>query len=150
MYSKSTNRVAGEVNGLEENNSIDPVPPINPQVKVAGQKTIRRKFSAADKLKLIQSFDACADAAERGAFLRKNGLYYSGIMKWKRKFSGAAASQKNSKAYKSMLVNKQLEREVASLKKKLAQAEAIIDIQKKVSQLLSISALDHEKNEGSL
>lgn len=149
MCSKNTDPVSGKVDGLEENNSINPVQPINPQVKAGGQKTIRRKFSSADKLKLIQSFDACANAAERGAFLRKNGLYYSGIMKWKRKFAGKTAYHANSKAYKSMLTNKQLAREVESLKKKLAQAEAIIDIQKKVSQLLSINIPSHEESEGS-
>ena len=149
MYSKDTDLAAGKIDSLEKNDSINPVQPTNPQVKASGQQTIRRKFSAADKLKLIQSFDACANAAERGAFLRKNGLYYSGILKWKRKFADKSAHHVNSKSYKSMLTNKQLEREVASLKKKLAQAEAIIDIQKKVSQLLSINVPDHEKSEGS-
>lgn len=147
MKEKYTNPAVGVVKGLEINNSITQAQNANPQVKAVAQKRVRRKFSKADKLKFITSFDACADASERGAFLRKNGLYYSGIVKWKREFDGKTAHHANSKAYKAMLTHKQLQREITGLKNKLAQAEAIIDIQKKVSQLLSMSVLDHGKNE---
>lgn len=147
MQTKYTEIETGTVGSLEKNNSINQAQTTNPQVKAVAQKTVRRKFSKADKLKFIQSFDACNDSSERGAFLRKNGLYYSGIMKWKREFAGKTAHHANSKAYKAMLANNQLQREVASLKKQLAQAEAIIDIQKKVSQLLSMSTLNHDESE---
>lgn len=147
MQTKHTGLETGTVGGLEKNNSINQAQTTNPQVKAVVQKTVRRKFSKADKLKFIQSFDACTDVSERGAFLRKNGLYYSGIVKWKRELDGKTAHHANSKAYKAMLTNKQLQREVAGLKKQLAQAEAIIDIQKKVSQLLSMSVLNHDESE---
>lgn len=149
MHTKHTGLEAGTVRGLEQNNSINQAQSTDTQVKAVAQKTVRRKFSKADKLKFIQSFDACTDASERGAFLRKNGLYYSGITKWKRELDGKVAHNANSKAYKAMLNNKQLEREIARLKKQLAQAEVIIDIQKKVSQLLSMSVPSHDESEVS-
>jgi len=147
MQAKHTEKVTETIEGFEQNKSINQSQITSPQVKAVAQKTARRKFSKSDKLKFIQQFDACADAPERGAFLRKNGLYYSGIVKWKRELDGKTAHHANSKAYKAMLTNKQLEREVAGLKKQLAQAEAIIDIQKKVSQLLSMSVLNHDESE---
>jgi hypothetical protein len=120
---------------------------INPQVKAVRQRAARRKFSSADKSKIIREFEACSDASERGVFLRKNGLYYSSITKWKRELSGKNASHATPKAHKTMLANNQLKAENARLKKQLTQAEAIIEIQKKVSELLSMSVLDQNVNE---
>ena len=113
MQTKHTEQVTGTVAGVEKNNPVNQAQTTNPQVKAVAQKTIRRKFSKADKLKFIQSFDACTDALERGAFLRKNGLYYSGIVKWKRELDGKTGHHANSKAYKAMLTNKRLQREVS-------------------------------------
>lgn len=146
MQTKPTEMVLKK---LENNNSSNEVQSqnINPQVKALKQKTVRRKFNKSDKLNFINIFDACADAQERGAFLRKNGLYDSSIRRWKNELSGKTACHMNSKSYKATLLNNQLQRENNRLRKQLAQAEAIIDIQKKVSQLLSMSALDHEKSE---
>ena len=121
---------------------------VEPQVKaVSGQKTVRRKFSRAEKLKIITVFDACVDALERGTFLRKNGLYYSSITKWRKELEGQKTSDSNVKKQKCMQENNQLQRENKRLKKQLAQAEAIIEIQKKVSELLSMNDLNQDTKE---
>lgn len=116
----------------------------DPQVKTT-QRPPRRIFSTAYKLKILEAYDACDNALARGALLRKEGLYSSRISTWKKQLqNGKFGSRKTPK---SILLNQQQAREIVSLKKKLAQAEAIIDIQKKVSQLLSMNVLDHAENE---
>jgi|SRR5579862_347646 len=122
---------------------------LNTQVKAATpkQKIIRRKFSRADKLKILETFDACNDPSERGAFLRKEGLYNASILKWRKELSEKNSSYTNSKAYKLTLAHNQIIRENTALKKKLAQAEAIIDLQKKVSELLSTHVLNQNTSE---
>jgi len=119
------------------------------QVKPVKQKIYRRKFNKADKLKILERFDACNTPAERGALLRKEGLYYASITKWRLELSGKNSSHGNTKAYKMTLAHNQVVRENAALKKKLAQAEAIIELQKKVSELLSQHVLTPEMSEES-
>jgi len=122
---------------------------LNTQVKAATakQKTIRRKFSKAEKLKILETFDSCNNSSERGAFLRKEGLYNASILKWRKELSEKNSSYTNSKTYKLNLAHNQIMRENTALKKKLAQAEAIIDLQKKVSELLSTHVLNQNTNE---
>ena len=139
------------VNSTTENGplKVDQFQNLNTQVKAATakQKTIRRKFSRADKLKILDQFDACNNSSERGAFLRKEGLYNASIFKWRKELSEKNSSYTNSKAYKLTLAHNQIMRENTALKKKLAQAEAIIDLQKKVSELLSTHVLNQNTSE---
>lgn len=138
---------------LDENTSIaDQIRNINvnatdfdSQIKVKKNRAPKRKFSNSYKLQILKAFDACKDGDERGALLRKEGLYYARISAWRKQFqNGGSVSNKTPK---SVLLTQQLTRELASLKKKLSQAEAIIDLQKKVSELLSINILDHDLSE---
>jgi transposase len=117
------------------------------QVKMKQQRAPKRKFSQAYKLQMLSALDACKNGEERAALLRREGLYYARVSAWKKQLHHEQLI--SNKTPKSILVTQQLTREVASLKKKLAQAEAIIDLQKKVSELLSISILDHDTNEAS-
>jgi hypothetical protein len=120
---------------------------LNTQIKAVKQKIYRRKFSKADKLKILGEFDSCQNAFERGEFLRKQGLYYASIVKWRAQLNEKNSNQAHSKAHKLTLAHNQVMRENAALKKKLAQAEAIIELQKKVSELLSTHVLSPEMNE---
>ena len=115
------------------------------QVRVKQQRAPRRSFSKAYKLQILNAFDACQTASERGALLRKEGLYHARLATWRQQLvDGGIQSHKTPK---SILMNQQLARENATLKKKLAQAEAIIDLQKKVSELLSQHVLKPETSE---
>lgn len=110
----------------EVNQIVNP----DPQVHTSGS---RRQFTGAYKLQIINAYDACTNGAERAALLRKEALYYARIADWKRQL-GLTSSQN-----KSGITSKRtdhLQREIEHLKKKLAQAEAIINLQKKVSELL--------------
>jgi len=120
---------------------------LDTQVKAVKPKVYRRKFSNSDKLKILQAYDSCNDVAERGALLRKEGLYYASITKWRQQLSENNSKRVNSKGHKFSLLHNQVLRENTTLKKKLAQAEAIIDLQKKVSELLSAHVLKPEMSE---
>ncbi len=120
-------------------------PNLDTQVKMKQQRAPKRQFSNAYKLQILNALDACKNRDERAALLRKEGLYYARVCAWKKQFEEGQFT--SNKTPKSILVTQQLTREVAMLKKKLLQAEAIIDLQKKVSELLSINILDHDKSE---
>jgi len=117
----------------------------DPQVK-AGSR-LRRKLSNAYKLEILTAYDACSNGLERGALLRREGLYHSRIASWRNKFS---ANNDGRKSSTKMSRSDHLVREVEQLKKKLSQAQAVIELQKKVSELLGTHILSHEYNEGNL
>lgn len=112
------------------------------QVKPKQQRAPKRSFSNSYKLQILKAFDACQTASERGALLRKEGLYHARLEAWRKQL--ADGKHYAHKTPKSILANQQLMRENAALKKKLAQAEAIIELQKKVSELLSQHILEPE------
>ena len=146
MQRKKTNSVNKDnllnVDKLDNNDLVN-----SDQVKAVKPKIYRRKFTNSDKLKILQAYDSCKDVAERGAFLRKEGLYSASISKWRQQFSEKNSQGVKSKTYKHTLLHNQVLRENTTLKKKLAQAEAIIELQKKVSELLSAHVLKPEMNE---
>jgi transposase len=119
------------------------------QVKANKASTVRRKFSMADKKRLISEFDRCPDPLSRGEFLRKEGLYYASITKWKKQVQTGVLNRSAHKAHQQDLIHQQVLRENARLKQQLSQAEAIIEIQKKVAQLLNGNSLDQEQNGGN-
>lgn len=100
--------------------------PSDPQVKATG--TPKRKFTNAYKLKILTAFDACSNALERGALLRREGLYHSRISAWHDWWW-----QKNTIKIQR---TDHMTREIEQLKKKLAQAQAIIELQKKYRSCL--------------
>lgn len=115
------------------------------QVKATKASTSRRKFSMADKKRIISAFDRCPEPLSRGEFLRKEGLYYASITKWKKQIQTGVLNRAAHKAHQQDLLHQQLLRENARLKQQLSQAEAIIEIQKKVAQLLNGNSLAQEQ-----
>ena len=53
-----------------------------PQVKAVSRT--RRTFTKAYKLKMLAAYDACSNQSERGALLRREGLYYARIADWRK------------------------------------------------------------------
>lgn len=131
----------------QESNNSSTTDSVDVQVK-AKQRTPRRKFSTAYKLKILEEYDACDNALSRGALLRKEGIYHSILSTWrKQRDEGKLSTTAKKKTSKVLLSNQKLVRENAQLKKKLLQAEAIIDLQKKVSDLLGAHILPPESSE---
>lgn len=120
------------------NGQMKPAP--NPEVV---ETAARRKFTAEYKLRILREADRCAPG-ELGALLRREGLYSAHLAKWRkqreRAEKAALSPQKTGrKAHETNpLVHRvsQLERENERLKQRLQQAEAIIEVQKKISALL--------------
>ena len=109
-------------------------------------KATRRRFSAEYKLKILREADACKKPGEIGALLRREGLYFSNVKTWRaqrrkgeleglaQKKRGPSPKEKNPLAAKVAA----LEREVARQKARAERAEALVDLQKKVSEILGI------------
>ncbi len=135
-------------NPIEETltNIINPSPIEDPQVKTKKRYSPRRTFSAAHKLRILSAYNICETASERGAFLRREGLYYSSIATWKIELANGNLTG-NKKRLNTTLRTDHLVKENEQLKKKLAKVEAIIEIQKKVSELLGMHILPQESNE---
>ncbi len=108
------------------------------------EKARRRTFSAKYKLNTLKEVDACTESGEIGALLRRKGLYSSHLSTWRRQhddgvLAGLTPKKRGRKARKVSAEARrvaELEREIARLRQRLAQAETIIEVQKKLSQLL--------------
>ena len=116
-----------------------------PDPEVADKAT-RRRFSGEYKRRIVREADKCTKAGEVGALLRREGLYSSSLSAWRREcaagdLAGTGLVKRGPKAQPKDVRDKriaELERETRQLKRKLAQAETIIGIQKKVATLLGI------------
>ncbi len=114
----------------------------NPEVPA---KARRRHFTAKYKLRILKEVDQCTELGDIGAVLRREGLYSSHLSKWReQRDAGALAGLTPKKrGRKARPVDPQaqrvaeLERENARLRDKLEKAETIIEVQKKLSQLLA-------------
>jgi transposase-like protein len=117
--------------------------PANPEVF---ERPRRRRFTAAYKLRIVQEADAAAEFRQVGALLRREGLYSSQLAGWRRSRDVGALSalgqpRGRKPADPAQADRARLQRENAQLTRRLAIAEEIIAVQKKVSALLGI-ALD--------
>ena len=114
-------------------------------------KAQRRRLSRAYKLRILAEADTCSKPGELGALLRREGLYHSSLKDWRRKrdegaFGGLSPKKRGPKPAADPILVRELakqKKQITRLEKKLAQAELIIDIQKKVSLVLGID-LDEE------
>lgn len=115
-----------------------------PDVEVVA-KAKRRRFSKEYKLKVLAEVAAVVDVGGVNAILRREGLYSSHLAQWRKErdrgeLTGDAPNKKPGRPRDPSKPladeNKKLARKVAQLEKKLAQAAAIIEIQKKVALLM--------------
>ena len=110
------------------------------------EKPVRRRFTVEYKLRILAEADACSEPGMLGELLRREGLYSSHLSTWRRQrdegaLAGLTPKRRGRKAKpKNPLAdeNRRLERENERLKEQLRQAELIIDVQKKVSEMLNI------------
>ena len=107
----------------------------------------RRTFSAKEKLRILAELDrATGIPGAIGAILRREGLYSSAITDWRRQrdagaYGGLSPVKRGPKAVPAhplLAEHAQLQRDYKRLEQKLERAEAVIDIQKKVSLLLGL------------
>ena len=111
------------------------------------EKPVRRRFDAAYKQRIVEEADGCSQPGELGLLLRREGLYSSQLSTWRRQrdegvLAGLTPKQRGRKAKKkdaAALENERLHRENERLAQRLKQAETIIEVQKKVSEMLAVS-----------
>jgi len=128
--------------------AIGPVP--DPAVD---ERPKRRRFSAEYKLRILREADRCKPG-ELGALLRREGLYSSHLTAWRQERdrvakAALAARKRGPKGRGDDPRIKQLERENARLRKRNQRVEAMLEIQKKASEILGIplSRLDDDEND---
>jgi len=98
-----------------------------------------RRFTTAYKLEILRQADACQRPGELGALLRREGLYSSHLVTWRRqRAAGLTAKKRGRKARPVDPRVKTLEQENRRLTRRLQKTEALLDFQKKVSELLQI------------
>lgn len=128
---KNENETAGETEGQAM-----------PKTEVVS-KPRRKQFSVAERQRILREADACQGSGEIGALLRREGIYSSYLTTWRKQkergeLDGLSPQKRGPKVDPQAIELAKLRRENERLQKKLQQAELIIDIQKKVSQILGI------------
>ena len=114
------------------------------EVEVMAKPT-RRRYTAEYKLRILREAGVCSGRGELGALLRREGLYSSNLTAWRKQRErgeleglsrkrGPAPKPRNPLADKVRV----LERENARLKARAERAEGLVEIQKKVSEILGI------------
>ena len=117
------------------------------------QKASRRRFTPAYKQQILERVDRCSAPGEIGALLRREGLYSSHLAAWRtarKKGALAGLSKKRGPSKKDSAEARELralKRENERLREKLRRAETIIDVQKKVSEILGVDLNPSENDE---
>ncbi len=114
----------------------------------------RRQYTAKYKLRILEEADRCTKSGELGALLRREGIYSSYLSRWRQareqgKLAGLSTKKRGPKLAADSSVEKEnvrLRRENEYLQARLAQAEMIVDVQKKLSELLGINLKENRSN----
>lgn len=114
----------------------------------------QRRFTAKEKLRILEEADACTEPGELGALLRREGIYSSYLSRWRRERErGQLQALSPQRRGPKPPANSELTREMAKLRRenerlqaRLAQAEAIIEAQKKLSEVLGLVPKENEND----
>jgi len=99
------------------------------------EKPVRRTFSKAYKAKILKEADA-APAGTVAMILRREGLYSSHLQKWRDAERAREEPKRGPKVNPLAGEVKQLRAENARLAKQLLKAGHLIDLQKKIAEIL--------------
>ncbi len=114
-----------------------------PDPEVA-ERPVRRRFTTEYKLRILEEADACREAGGTGALLRREGLYSSTLATWRRQrregtLAGLSPKKRGRKGDDEATREiRRLRRENDRLRRQLEQAKTVIDVQKKLSDVLGI------------
>lgn len=114
----------------------------------------RRRFSAADKARIIKEADRCTERGQLAALLRREAIYSAQLRQWRSQLEAGGQAgleaqkpgRKSSRDDKDRVIEK-LEKRAARLEKKLDLAHKLIDLQKKTHEILGLAlpTLDDDK-----
>ena len=125
---------------MSRNETNIPDPEVVPTAK-------RRRFTTQEKVRILKEADACTELGELGALLRREGIYSSYLSRWRRardrgELQALGPRKRGPKSAADSGLTKELAKlqwENERLRGRLAQAEAIMEAQKKLSELLGLS-----------
>ena len=108
-------------------------------------KAVRRRYTAEYKLRILREAEVLSGRGEVGALLRREGLYCSNLTAWRKQrergeLEGLSRKRGPSPKPRNPLADKvrALERETARLRARAERAEGLVELQKKVSEILGI------------
>ena len=116
-----------------------------PDVEVP-QKAKRRKFTVEYKRFIVREAEACRESKQISAMLRREGLYHSTLMTWRRQaeqgeLEGLSSKKRGPVAKRLDPLARRIieqEKENMKLRSKLRKAELIIEAQKKIAEILRL------------
>ena len=119
------------------------------------EKPVRRRFTAEYKLRILGEADRSTESGQLGAVLRREGLYSSHLTAWRKQrtegtFAGLEPKRRGRKTSPDaplIAENQRLQRDNQRLTARLRQAETIIEVQKKLSEILGIPLPPTDSNE---
>jgi transposase len=125
--------------GIEDPGPVDRAGTQRPDPEVP-ERARRRTFTAKYKLAILAAYDAAPDG-EKGALLRREGLYSSHIDYWRKArdggaLAGLAAPRGRPQRDPRDEQIRRLQREKARLEQELAKARFVVDVQGKLQKLL--------------
>jgi transposase len=128
-----------QATGIEDPGRVSGAGTRRPDPEVP-ERARRRTFTAKYKLEVLTAYDAAPDG-EKGAVLRREGLYSSHIVDWRRaRDAGALAALATPRGRKRRDPQAEritrLEAEKQQLEQELAKARFVVDVQAKLHALL--------------
>ncbi len=108
------------------------------------EKQARRRFTADEKRRIVQEAAACTEQGALTALLRKEGVYWSYLRRWREEFKrdGIMAKKRGPKAMSPAQKTErarvhELERALQRMQARAERAEGLVELQKKLAALLS-------------
>jgi transposase-like protein len=108
----------------------------------------RRRFTAAYKRQIVKEADACSERGQIGALLRREGLYSSQLSAWRkqRDQSEWGDQKRGRKGDPATAELQRLQHENECLRRELEKARLVIDVQKKLSQVLGLDQAEKDES----
>ena len=121
------------------------IPEAKPETEVLA-KAQRRRFTTEYKLRILKEADRTLRPGEIGALLRREGLYASALTAWRAarrrvELAGLASRKRGPKAKRVDSRDRKIsaqEREITQWRIRAQRAEALVEIQKKASEILGL------------
>lgn len=111
-----------------------------PETEVS-EKARRKRWSPQEKIRILDEYDIAKEEGKRAALLRREGIYSSQIQQWR------SERDEGPKAKPATNEIRRLKAQLAKTEKKLAQANALIELQKKVAKILETTLEEIDDDE---
>lgn len=126
--------------------NVGPLPAVRPETEVT-EKAKRRRHSAEFKARILREAETCTQPGELGAMLRREGLYSSHLSAWRAQAERGqlSALEPRKRGPKAKVVDArdrqiaELQRNLEKVTRRAERAEALVEVQKKLSQLLGLA-----------